>query len=1309
MDFRSGTIYINDGAGNWSQQQKLTAQALAPDNTNQPADIDLDPDLVDDQQRDAWFGYSVAISGNIAVIGAPFFDQNNSDPTLQDFIDAGAIYIFERSAGVWESQGRFTIDVDDVQSGDWFGSSVAIHGNTIAVGALSQARPGHVYIAFKDTDGLWKQQFAQSTSEILGIAEDQKTLQPNDPNLEDWFGQSVAIHKNTIVVGSDGSDNPGTGSGSAYVFTRDVNHNWNIQSKLLPSDSKPFANFGISVDIHNNDIIVGADGADATLADDNKGAAYVYSRSFTGVWSPTTKLVASSGVTGDRFGRSVAIYQPLIAIGAWNSGPLTQSGAAYLYQKNISGAWSEVDVISDALGSGFENFGFSVDIASINGLSDYWVIAGVPQILANSNGEVQITDNLASLIDTDGDLTSNASDTDHDADGIPNTNDRFPYDASEYSDIDNDGFGDSVDQFPNNPTESADSDGDGLGNNVDTDDDNDGILDADEFILGSDPLVADAYDFSSKSIDSDKDGVFDFFDAFPQNPEETTDTDGDGVGNNLDSDDDNDGLSDAREVGIDGIYNLGIDTNPLNADTDGDGAIDSIDSNPLNFSPDTDGDGIPNDADPDDDNDGIPDILDALPLDPTESVDTDGDGIGNNLDTNDDGDRVDDINDLFPLDPTESADNDADGIGDNADTDDDNDGVPDLREALNRTDPLNPDTDGDGAKDTDISLPVIAAILDRFPLNPLETNDTDNDCPHYNLPTSGNGCGDNSDTDSDNDGVDDINDLFPLDPTESADNDADGIGDNADTDDDNDGVSDLLEAINGTDPLNPDTDGDGSLDTDTSIPASAPTTDVFPLNPNEFKDSDNDCPHFNLITSGDGCGDNSDPDFDNDGVNNLLDAFPLNPFETIDTDGDGIGNNADTDDDGDSIPDTEDALPLDPTESVDTDGDGIGNNLDTDDDGDGVDDINDLFPLDATETIDTDVDGIGNTADTDDDNDGVSDLLEAINGTDPLNPDTDGDGSLDTDTSIPASAPTTDVFPLNPNEFKDSDNDCPHFNLITSGDGCGDNSDPDFDNDGVNNLLDAFPLNPFETIDTDGDGIGNNADTDDDGDSIPDTEDALPLDPTESVDTDGDGIGNNLDTDDDGDGVDDINDLFPLDATETIDTDVDGIGNTADTDDDNDGVSDLLEAINGTNPLNRDTDGDGALDTDISSVNTGTDAVLDLFPLNPNETKDSDQDCPHFNLVTSGDGCGDNSDPDLDNDGVLNADDAFPLDPTESVDTDGDGIGDNADTDDDGDGVADEVDPDTTAPVVSSGGGGLLSPGILFMLLLSGLIRRRFK
>ena len=78
-----------------------------------------------------------------------------------------------------------------------------------------------------------------------------------------------------------------------------------------------------------------------------------------------------------------------------------------------------------------------------------------------------------------------------------------------------------------------------------------------------------------------------------------------------------------------------------------------------------------------------------------------------------------------------------------------------------------------------------------------------------------------------------------------------------------------------------------------------------------------------------------------------LDAFPLDPQEWVDTDGDGIGNNSDSDDDNDGIVDTADALPFDPTESLDTDGDGIGNNADTDDDNDGLDDSIDAFPLDS--------------------------------------------------------------------------------------------------------------------------------------------------------------------------------------------------------------------------------------------------------------------------------------------------------------------------------------------------------------------------
>jgi len=119
---------------------------------------------------------------------------------------------------------------------------------------------------------------------------------------------------------------------------------------------------------------------------------------------------------------------------------------------------------------------------------------------------------------------------------------------------------------------------------------------------------------------------------------------------------------------------------------------------------DTDGDGIGNNADTDDDGDNVLDVNDAFPLDASESVDTDGDGIGNNADTDDDGDNVPDVNDAFPLDASESVDTDGDGVGNNTDIDDDNDGISDVYETTLGFDPLDAnstplDTDGDGTPD----------------------------------------------------------------------------------------------------------------------------------------------------------------------------------------------------------------------------------------------------------------------------------------------------------------------------------------------------------------------------------------------------------------------------------------------------------------------------------------------------------------------------------------------------------------------------------------------------------------------------------
>ncbi|MGB1449077.1 MAG: BspA family leucine-rich repeat surface protein [Flavobacteriaceae bacterium] len=182
--------------------------------------------------------------------------------------------------------------------------------------------------------------------------------------------------------------------------------------------------------------------------------------------------------------------------------------------------------------------------------------------------------------DTDGDGTGDNADTDDDNDGLLDTEEiadgTDPRDADSDDDglsdgeeaeegtdpnnpdTDGDGTPDAQDDLPFDPNENSDNDGDGIGDQADPDDDNDGLLDTEEAALGTDP----------RNPDSDGDGVNDGSDDFPRDRNETVDTDQDGIGNNQDPDDDNDGYSDQLEI-QEGTDPLDASNRPLDDDNDG--------------------------------------------------------------------------------------------------------------------------------------------------------------------------------------------------------------------------------------------------------------------------------------------------------------------------------------------------------------------------------------------------------------------------------------------------------------------------------------------------------------------------------------------------------------------------------------------------------------------------------------------------------------------------------------------------------------------------------------------------------------------
>lgn len=286
--------------------------------------------LPSDGAPEAEFGRDVALSGDVALVGAPIDGENGSS--------RGSAYVFRRDGATWVQEAKLL--AADGAPFDYFGSSVALDGDVAIVGSPLDddlgAESGSAYV-FRYDGAAWMQE---------------AKLLASDGAPGEIFGTSVALDGDVAVIGASFSDDLGADSGSAFVFRYDGN-TWAEEAQLLASDGAPFDFFGNSLALSEDLALVGAQLAD------NSGSVYVFGREGS-AWTERQKLLPEDSVPDLSFGFSVALGTSTALIGAvGDTENGSFSGSAFLFQRD-GDTWVEQQKISPSDGGPSALFGFSV-------------------------------------------------------------------------------------------------------------------------------------------------------------------------------------------------------------------------------------------------------------------------------------------------------------------------------------------------------------------------------------------------------------------------------------------------------------------------------------------------------------------------------------------------------------------------------------------------------------------------------------------------------------------------------------------------------------------------------------------------------------------------------------------------------------------------------------------------------------------------------------------------------------------------------------------------------------------------------------
>jgi len=240
-------------------------------------------------------------------------------------------------ANVPENQRLRSADATAAEA-DQFGRSVAVDGNTVVIGVWGNDSFG---ADTENGDGaieVWTR-----SGSVWSL---QQRIEPGDLAQHDAFGWSVAISGDTLVVGSPQADASGADSGAVYVYTRSASV-WTQQQKIAGSTTDGGDNFGYSVDVEGNTLIVGAKSDEVATA--VPGSAFVFTRSGS-VWTQQGRLTATGGQEADAFGSAVRLSGDYAVVGAEYADTLTgeDAGAAYVF-KRTAGVWSQQAVLTSNL------------------------------------------------------------------------------------------------------------------------------------------------------------------------------------------------------------------------------------------------------------------------------------------------------------------------------------------------------------------------------------------------------------------------------------------------------------------------------------------------------------------------------------------------------------------------------------------------------------------------------------------------------------------------------------------------------------------------------------------------------------------------------------------------------------------------------------------------------------------------------------------------------------------------------------------------------------------------------------------------